>query len=92
MDELRVLFEGFARRAEVAVLNDENDETSQLNLKLLGDGETAEHDVVSFSLDGGMSEFTASDIRPGPTQISFRAHDAEDGRLATAHLRVIRSH
>ena len=80
MDELRVLFEGFARRAEVAVLNDENDETSQLNLKLLGDGETAAHDVVSFSLDGGMSEFTASDIRPGSTEISFRAHDAEDGR------------
>lgn len=78
MDELRELFEGFARRAEVAVLNDENEEAKRLNLKLLGSGEEAEQNVISFSLEDGMSEFTASDIEPGPTSISFRAHTSED--------------
>lgn len=80
MDELRVLFEGFARRSEVAVLNDENEETSRLNQTLLGHGDEPEHASVSFSLDDPMSEFTASDIEPGPTSISFRAHMSDELR------------
>ena len=84
MDELRVLFEGFARRSDVAVLNDENDETKRLNLKLLGHGDEATHDVISFSLNDDMSEFTASDIEPGPTSISFRAHVSEDSHQSAS--------
>lgn len=84
MDELRVLFEGFARRSDVAVLNDENDETRRLSDILLGHGEEAEHASVSFSLDHAMSEFTASNIEPGPTSISFRAWNSEEGRQAAS--------
>lgn len=80
MEELRDLFEGFARRSQVAVLNDENDETYRLNEKLLGEGEEAEQASVSFSLEHPMSEFTAADIEPGPTSISFRILSNEDGR------------
>ncbi|MAP94140.1 MAG: UDP-N-acetylmuramate--alanine ligase [Ponticaulis sp.] len=82
MDELRELFEGFARRADVAVLNDENDETQRLNMKLLGHDDEPEHAVLSYSLNDPMSEFTASEIEPGPTSISFRAHSSEDSHKA----------
>lgn len=80
MDELRELFEGFARRSEIAVLNDENEETKRLNLKLLGHGEEMGHPTISYSLENPMSEFTASNIEPGPTSISFLAHMSDDGQ------------
>lgn len=80
MDELRELFEGFARRSDVAILNDENEETRLLNEKLLGHGEEMGHPCVSFSLEDPMSEFTASDIEPGPTSISFRAQMSDESQ------------
>jgi len=67
MEELRVLFADFARKAETAVLNADNAETAALAAAL----DPAR--VVRFGLGEG-ADITASDVRPEPWGIRFLAH------------------
>jgi UDP-N-acetylmuramate--alanine ligase len=73
MDELRTLFRDFTAKAEVAVLNLDNDETAAL----IG----AAKGAITYSVSNSNADLIASDIQPAPDGISFEVisrGDAED--------------
>ncbi len=79
MDELRILFSGFVNRAEVAVLNLDNEETAALLLKTKVRART-------FSLRSGLADLHATNIIPAPDGVAFTALE-RDGR-ASAEVRL----
>ncbi len=79
MDELRTLFGDFIARAEVAVLNLDNDEVAALRKG------------ASKALTYGLSnraDFGAEAIRPTPYGVSFTATDRRSGARAEVGLNV----
>ncbi|MEQ1617527.1 MAG: Mur ligase family protein [Terricaulis sp.] len=79
MDELRVLFSGFVNKAEIAVLNLDNEETAALLLK-------TKVRTGTFSLRSGLADLHATKIVPEPDGVSFTALE-RDGR-ASAEVRL----
>ena len=63
MDELRVLFRDFVAKAEVAVLNLDNDETAALL--------PAAKRPITYSLSNRQADLVADKIEPAPDGISF---------------------
>ncbi|MFN4025606.1 MAG: UDP-N-acetylmuramate--L-alanine ligase [Hyphomonas sp.] len=78
MDELRALFGGFSGRAKDVVLNLDNAETARLAAGFPA--------AITYSLDNPAAQLTASDIVPGPTSITFSAHDRKAGERADIRL------
>jgi len=79
MEELRALFAGFVARAEVAVLNLDNEETAALVLN-------APVRVRTFSLRSGLADLSAAEMQPAPDGITFRARERETGASAVVRL------
>jgi UDP-N-acetylmuramate--alanine ligase len=78
LEELRGLFRDFVAKADVAVLNLDNEETAEL---------VAETDnAITYSLAGREARLTASRIVPAPDGIAFEAR--EHGGMATVLLKV----
>lgn len=63
MDELRALFRDFTAKAQVAILNFDNDETTAL----AGSAKSA----ITYSLSNSKADLCAGNIRPAPDGISF---------------------
>ncbi len=70
MDELRVLFGNFIRKAKIAVLNFDNAEVKNLADVLPPEKR------LSYSLTDSGADFVASDLRPAPDGISFALRTA----------------
>ncbi|MBL8537460.1 MAG: UDP-N-acetylmuramate--alanine ligase [Hyphomonadaceae bacterium] len=85
MDELRALFAGFVARAEIAVLNLDNEETANLVLK-------AKVRVKTFSLRSGLADLHATDIRPAPDGVRFTVLEREARTSADVRLSVPGEH
>jgi UDP-N-acetylmuramate--alanine ligase len=64
MDELRALFRDFIGRAEIAVLNLDNEETAALVM-------STKVRTQTYSLRSGLADLHTSAIRPAPDGISF---------------------
>ena len=76
MDELRALFGGFVERAEVAVLNLDNDETARL-------AGSRKNGKVTYSLHDKSADLFAENIKPQPFGVSFDVV-ARDGRAGVS--------
>ena len=74
IEELRRLFADFAAKATIAVLNLDNAETAALARAAPKDRR------VTFSLDGGAADFSASDIFARPFGVSFTANGPAGAR------------
>jgi UDP-N-acetylmuramate--alanine ligase len=85
MDELRALFAGFIAKADVAVLNLDNEETAALVLK-------AKVRMRTFSLRSGLADLHALNIAPAPDGISFTALEREGHASADVRLAVPGEH
>lgn len=85
MDELRALFRDFVAKAEIAVLNLDNEETAALVM-------SAKVRTRTYSLRSGLAELHAAAIRPAPDGISFDVLERESGAAATVHLAVPGEH
>lgn len=75
MEELRILFGDYLRRAEKSVVNLDNTEARSL----AGHAQNS----LTFSLSDHSADLFASQIRPQPFGISFTAHYAEETAHAT---------
>jgi UDP-N-acetylmuramate--alanine ligase len=80
MDELRALFGDFLGKAEVAVLNLDNDETMRLARR----AKTA----LAYSVETAEGDFGAEAIRPEPFGVSFMAIDRRGEELVRVDLRA----
>ncbi len=80
MDELRALFRGFIERADVAVLNLDNDETRGL-------AEARSAPKITYSLGDHDADLIAEHIAPQPFGATF-AVAARDGERASVRLRM----
>ncbi len=85
MEELRALFAGFVAKAEVAVLNLDNEETASLVLR-------AKVRTRTFSLRTGLADLHALDLKPRPDGISFTALERDGRASANVRLDVPGSH
>jgi UDP-N-acetylmuramate--alanine ligase len=85
MDELRALFRDFVAKAEIAVLNLDNEETAALVM-------SAKVRTRTYSLRSGLAELHAAAIRPARDGISFDVLERESGAAATVHLAVPGEH
>ena len=81
MDELRALFGGFIGKADVAVLNLDNDETALL---------AAKHDAgkITYGLERDDCDLTARTIKPEPFGVSFEAVDNKTGAPCAVALKM----
>ena len=79
MDELRALFAGFVSKAEIAVLNLDNEETAALLLK-------TKVRTLTFSLRSGLADLHALNIVPAPDSVAFTVFDRET--RASADIRL----
>jgi len=68
MEELRALFSGFVARADIAVLNLDNDETAALAL-------SAPARTRTYSLRSALADLHAADIRLEPDGVVFEARE-----------------
>ncbi len=80
MDELRALFETFAAKAGVAILNLDNSETATLAAK------SRKGKTITYSLSDPMADFAASNITPVPDGVAFDIR--AKGEAAHLHLKV----
>ena len=78
LEELRGLFRDFVAKADVAVLNLDNEETAKLVAQT--------DDAITYSLAGRKARLTASRIAPAPDGIAFEVR--EEGGMATVSLKV----
>jgi UDP-N-acetylmuramate--alanine ligase len=78
MDELRALFEMFAAKAEIAVLNLDNSETAALATK------PRKGKTITYSLADPKADFVASNIAPAPDGVVFDVRSKDE----TAHLHL----
>ncbi|MDZ4692674.1 UDP-N-acetylmuramate--L-alanine ligase [Terricaulis sp.] len=85
MDELRALFSGFVNKAEIAVLNLDNDETAALVM-------ATKVRTRTYSLRSGLADLHCSAIRPAPDGISFDALEKDTRESATVDLAVPGEH
>ena len=85
MDELRALFSGFVNRAEIAVLNLDNEETAALVL-------ATRVRTRTYSLRSGLADLHCSDIRLAPDGVSFDVIEKETRERATVDLAVPGEH
>ncbi|MBC7770822.1 MAG: UDP-N-acetylmuramate--alanine ligase [Phycisphaerales bacterium] len=85
MEELRALFAGFIAKAEIAVLNLDNDETAALVM-------AAKVRTRTYSLRSGLADLHCSAIRPAPDGISFDVLEKETRESATVDLAVPGEH
>ncbi|MGQ0533386.1 MAG: UDP-N-acetylmuramate--L-alanine ligase [Caulobacteraceae bacterium] len=85
MDELRALFAGFVNKAEIAVLNLDNEETATLVMKTRVRTRT-------FSTRSGLADLSAAAIRPRPDGVSFDVLEKETRESATVDFAVPGEH
>jgi UDP-N-acetylmuramate--alanine ligase len=85
MEELRALFSGFIGKAEIAVLNFDNEETAALVL-------SAKVRTRTYSLRSHFADLHATAIRQAPDGVSFDVREREDGTAATVTLAVPGEH
>ncbi len=85
MDELRDLFSGFVARAEIAVLNLDNEETAALVLR-------ASVRTRTYSLRSTLADLHAAAIRPAPDGIAFEVREPRSGDRANVRLDVPGEH
>ncbi len=85
MEELRALFSGFVNKAEIAVLNLDNDETAALVM-------ATKVRTRTYSLRSGLADLHCSAIRPAPDGISFDVLEKETRESATVDLAVPGEH
>ncbi|MGH6950055.1 MAG: Mur ligase family protein, partial [Vitreimonas sp.] len=85
MDELRALFTAYVNKAEIAVLNFDNEETAAL---VIG----AKVRTRTYSLHSRFADLHATAIRPAPDAISFDAKEREGGASVTVDLAVPGAH
>jgi UDP-N-acetylmuramate--alanine ligase len=85
MDELRDLFTGFVNKAEIAVLNLDNEETAHLVIKARGRTRT-------YSLRSGLADLHCPAIRPAPDGISFDVLEKDTRDTASVELSVPGEH
>src|SRR5262249_48362741 len=84
MDELRALFGAFVAKADVAVLNLDNDETRALQPKAKR--------AITFSLKDVRADLFAGRVKPAPDGISFEVSEKSTGAPLTAELQVPGTH
>ncbi len=85
MDELRDLFTGFVGKAEIAVLNLDNEETATLVMK-------TKVRTRTHALRSGLADLHTVAIRPAPDGISFDVLERETRQTATIDLAVPGEH
>ncbi|MGE0742942.1 MAG: UDP-N-acetylmuramate--L-alanine ligase [Hyphomonadaceae bacterium] len=85
MDELRALFAGFVNKAEVAVLNLDNEETAKLVL-------TTKVRTRTYALRSGLADLHCSAIRLAPDGVSFDVLEKDTRQSATVDLAVPGEH
>ncbi|ANP44496.1 UDP-N-acetylmuramate--L-alanine ligase [Candidatus Viadribacter manganicus] len=85
MDELRALFSGFVNKAEVAVLNLDNEETAALVL-------ATKVRTRTYSLRSGLADLHCSAIRLAPDGVSFDVLEKDTRATATVDLAVPGEH
>jgi UDP-N-acetylmuramate--alanine ligase len=86
MDELRALFRDFVAKAEVAVLNLDNDEAKSLAASLPAGR------ISTYSLADRGAHLLAQDIRPSPEGIDFQVTERATSEQAKVHLQVPGAH
>jgi UDP-N-acetylmuramate--alanine ligase len=85
MDELRALFTGFVNKAEIAVLNLDNEETAALVIK-------TKVRTRTYSLRSGLADLHCPAIRPAPDSISFDVLEKDTRDTASVELSVPGEH
>ncbi|MEQ8934950.1 MAG: Mur ligase family protein, partial [Amphiplicatus sp.] len=80
MDELRRLFGDFVGKAEMAVLNLDNEETARVAART--------ERAITYSLTDEAARLTASDVRPERYGVSFTVRDRESRRTARVDLKM----
>src|SRR5690606_10044745 len=85
MDELRALFTGFVNKAEVAVLNLDNEETAALVL-------ATKVRTRTYSLRSGLADLHCSAIRLAPDGVSFDVLEKDTRESATVDIAVPGEH
>jgi UDP-N-acetylmuramate--alanine ligase len=85
MEELRDLFTGFVNKADIAVLNLDNEETAHLVIKARGRTRT-------YSLRSGLADLHCPAIRPAPDGISFDVLEKDTRDTASVELSVPGEH
>jgi UDP-N-acetylmuramate--alanine ligase len=86
MEELRALFRDFIAKAEVAVLNLDNDEAKALAAAV------PPRAASTYSLTDRTAHLFAHDLRPSPEGIDFTVAERDTGAQATVHLQVPGAH
>ena len=85
MEELRALFRAFVGKAEIAVLNLDNEETAAL---VLG----AKVRTRTYSLRSGLADLHAVAIRPAPDSVAFDVLEKDTRESASITLAVPGEH
>ncbi|MBK8542184.1 MAG: UDP-N-acetylmuramate--alanine ligase [Caulobacteraceae bacterium] len=85
MEELRALFIGFVNKAEIAVLNLDNEETAALVL-------ATKVRTRTYSLRSGLADLHCSAIRLAPDGVSFDVLEKDTRESATVDLAVPGEH
>jgi UDP-N-acetylmuramate--alanine ligase len=85
MDELRALFAGFVGKAEIAVLNLDNEETAALVIK-------AKVRTRTFALRSGLADLHCPAIRLAPDGVSFDVLEKDTRDVASVSLAVPGEH
>lgn len=85
MAELRALFTGFVNKAEVAVLNLDNEETAALVL-------TTKVRTRTYALRSGLADLHCSTIRLAPDGVAFDVLEKDTRHTATVELAVPGEH
>ena len=80
MDELRALFGGFVERADIAVLNLDNDETRAI-------AQMRGRVMTTYSVDGREGDLVATNISPEPFGVTFTVVSRE-GEAADVSLKM----
>lgn len=81
MDELRALFSDFVAKADLAVINLDNDEVARI-------AAGRESKMTTYSLHHPHADILASDLRPAIDGISFCVHERSSGITLEAKLGV----
>jgi UDP-N-acetylmuramate--alanine ligase len=81
MDELRALFAGFVGKAEIAVLNLDNEETAAL-------GMSAKTRTRTYSVKSPLGDLYASAIEQAPDSVVFKVFERDGGAHASVRLAV----
>ena len=85
MDELRGLFRDFVGKAEIAVLNLDNEETAALVM-------SARTRVRTYALRSGLADLHCVSIKPAPDGVTFEVLERETRESAVVQLGVPGEH